>query len=323
MNHKGFVFTLMTLVFILAISALNNTIVSSRAGLDQSPEVTRLAEVSKIFRDVSRAIEELDLSTGKKDIAEAGLPFAYGLQSNTRMLVIQPVPPNPSVVSSYYNSLQGYRIFFEGLYADSNRGGIFVDINTITDLNWGSVITDPRFLISPSCTAFRVTKGGFSVESGFPESCDSNFDIRAIRRMDLNVRIEDPGADFDSVVCNNGPCDADPFNPSDPLPYLSVRFDDTDCPGCSIAQKTVSTHYDPAVDYNVFLSCAGPGCSPKGLSMVFGPSLRVSSDWNRSVDVNLALDFNAFVTGLRSLDSNFVVTSPKFSIIRSNRPLPQ
>ncbi|MDO8625260.1 MAG: hypothetical protein Q7R47_04200 [Candidatus Diapherotrites archaeon] len=320
MNHKGIVFTLMTLILVLAILSLNTTISKSRSSLEPSPEVTRLREVSKIFRDIDRSLSELDLNGGKKSVAEKGLPFSYALRSQNRLLISQQIPTNPKVLSSYYDSIQGYRIFFEGLYADSNRGGIFVDINAITDLNWGSTTTNPHFLLSPSCTGYTVTSRGFLVGNSF-QTCENAFDLSAIRRMDINVKIQDPSADFNFLVCNGGACAANPFDDANKLPFFSVNFVDNDCQGCDIVQKIVSGHYAVTSDYNVFLSCDSPACHSKGISLVFGPSLRVTSDWNRPVDVNLALDLNTLITGFRSLDANFTVVSPKFAIVRSSAPL--
>jgi len=320
-NQRGILFTLIALLFVLAILTLNSEIRSSTRDLEPQPELTRLRELGKVYRDIERSLVQLDLNGGRKKIVEQGLPFSYILINPHRIILSQELPLNQQVFSGYFDSVQGYRVFYLGLHDDLNRTEILIDMNAATDLNWGSILDSPSFLLEPVCARYQLSLAQSTVDGGGSQACSSMFDPNSIRRTDINILVKDPSADFNFLRCNGSSCPTDSFNPANPLPFFSVNFLVDSCQKCTLSQTLVSGHYATTADFNVFLTCSGPNCHSKGVTLAFGPRFRAWSDANRSVDMNIGLDFNRSIQSFRSMDFNFSVKATKYQILRTNRVL--
>ncbi len=320
MNSKGILFSLIALLLILSIMGLNVSIQNSRFSLDPVSEVMQLREVGKKFRDIERSLVELDLNTNHKRIAERGLPFTYSLTSPKQLVLSQEFPINPVSLAGYFDSIQGFRIFYSQLWQDSNRTDISLDINAPRDQNWGGTSSDVSFVLFPMCVRYRISKQSFWIQDASPTVCRNSFSPNALRRVDINVHFSDTASDYNVFLCNSGPCPQNPFDELNPLPFFSFTIVGS-CPGCNIPIGAASGHFATTSDINVFLTCSGPSCHSKAATFLIGSMITGETDSTRAMDVNIGLDFNESIEGFRSDDFNFSVSSAKYSILHSNNPL--
>ncbi|MFH0955572.1 MAG: hypothetical protein V1777_05695 [Candidatus Micrarchaeota archaeon] len=317
MNSRGIIFTVSVLVLILAIIVLTTSIQRSDFSIANQPELSALKIAGQKYRDISRSLLELDLNGPKKNTLSLGLPFSYGSDQN-RFFISQRFPVNPGEISDYFNSLNGYRIFFGKQALKGLPHGFLLDINTAKDANWGGTANQLNFLLNRQCMAYRFSVNRIVFEDANNSQCIGTYNPTNTRKTQIKIKFSDSREDLNAALCNGVACPANAFNDANSESYFSIRFDSNASPKSGL--PVIGTHYSVAADYNVFLYCDNPDCFSKPIQFLFGKSIQVSRDSNQTANFDWNFEFKQNLSRFLTLDVNFAIQNPDYNIIRTNNP---
>lgn len=316
---KGFVLTLSVFLIATALLFFNKTVFDRQLSLETPSELVLLREAGQQYRDIARTILELDLSGQKKSVMERGLPFSYSGDQNM-LFVSQDFPIFQTKLATFFNAINGFRIFDLNQALQHLSRDFVLDINTSKDANWGGTETAIRFLVLPACTQLYFYKSNTSFSPSTSTRCLTPYSAGNFQRADVNIILLDIREDYNSLTCNGGACPQNAFDPLNPNPYYFIQFSTASCPLCTFVQQTVSLHHPTGADYNVFLSCTVPGCFSKPVQLLFNNFLTAIRDSNETLKLNLRLQFDRNIDSFQSLDINFAVQVPQHGIVRVNDP---
>lgn len=317
MNQKGFLFTFAVFLLVMAMLFFNSIVFENTISMEQRPEQVALREASQKYLDIERTLMDLDFSGQKKTLLERGLPFAYTGDSNSLFLV-QNFPLLSTTLPIYFNSLNGYHIFFLRHSAEDLPSGFELDLNTVKDANWGGIENKATFAVLPFCVQFSLSPKRLSAEKSAFSQCAGSFDPARLRKIDLNIFILDIREDFNSLACNGGACPQNQFNPLDPNPYYSVSFSVSGCPDCAFSPQKISLHHALGSDYNIFLACTNPPCDSEPFQLLLNQFFVATRDSNKNFQFKTNLEFDQNIQSFRSLDLNFTIRVPKYGIVRTS-----
>ncbi len=325
MNQKGFLLTFAVFLLVMALLFFNSVVFENTISLEQRSEQVALREASQKYLDIERTLMDLDLSSQKKTLLERGLPFAYTGDSNS-LSFVQNFPLLSTSLPIYFNSLNGYRIFFLRHSAEDLSPGFELDLNTIKDANWGGTENQAVFAVLPFCVQFSLSPRRLAVEKSAYSRCADSFDAARLRKIDLNILILDIREDFNSLQCfrNGFPEDCgssswqQSFNPTNTNTYYSVSFSTSGCPECTFSPQKVSLHHVPGNDYSIFLSCTNPPCDSEPFQLLLNQFFVATRDSNKNFQFKTSLEFDQNIQSFRSLDINFTIRVPKYGIVRTS-----
>lgn len=317
-NQKGILLTASVFILVIAILFFNSTIQQKTLSFEQRTDWIALREAGNQYNEIQRELVQLDLSGNKKEILERGLPFTYDASSNS-VSFTQNVPITTSALTSYFNMLNGYRIFLQQKASERLSQEFSLDINSAKDSSWGGTASSANLLVQPTCLAYSLSIQNASWKPGNSPQCDQAFDPVDLDRMDLNLLIVDVREDFDTLTCNDAACPQDPYNPSDPDPYFALTIDTSHCTDCALPQTTVSRHFSLGSNYLVKLSCGAEECDSETVSITVNNLLTVGRSSTKALQLESTFTFHETPEYLQVLDFNYSIQNAKYGIIRTNR----
>lgn len=312
MNNRGILFSLIVMLMLLSVISLKSVNTGSKKiAAGNSVELLAFNSLEQKFDDILMNSVRFSGFGGGETVKQRILPFDFTLDQNTFTASME-LPVDKRGIDIFFDALNAFEIWLEDPNSVVYYSGILADANTPKNSAWGGTGNSLQLHILPQCLKFKVfdeNKVGFEGSS----ACETQFSASNVSRYDVNITLSDT-ADFNSVTCNfdsNMECPANTFNPSSNQPFVQVSIVDVNCSRCSIdlQLKTISTHFDPAKQHNVLLSCVGVGC--------------ISTDMNISVSNVPQVDFRGPAQTLRLgvtlkqeiesldyLDFNFSVENP-------------
>lgn len=317
LNQRGILITFSVFLLVLAILFFNSTITENAVVNEQQTERALLQQAGQKFHDIERSLLDLDLSGQKKILIQAGLPFSYSGDGNS-LLISQYLPLFSATLSTYFNSLNGYRIFFLQQAKQDLPAGFQLDINTTKDQNWGGTANKAGFLLEPYCIQYDIFGSRLFLGQSLSGRCLSSFYNSALRRADINVTIQDVREDFNSLTCNGANCPQNAFDAANPNPYYNVHFITSGCPNCNLPTTTVSLHQSVGSDYNIFLSCTSSACQSEPFQLMLNNLVRADRNSAKYLKIDLLLAFDQNIQSFRALDLNFAVRMPQYGIVRTS-----
>ncbi len=307
---------------IFAILSLNTVIRQSFRESQDIGEVVSLISVGNRFRNIERAITGLDKQGVAQAVDERILPFNYDLNGDLNYLTIeQRLPLRDEQFNEFFDIINMFEMFLEDQNREHFFDGIAADVNTLKNSNWGGSDDTLHFLVEPFCYGYTVNPNTMLFGGSTSEKCEGSFQDSYMRRFDLNLTVANVDEDFDEILCNNGNCPQDPFNPGDDNPYYRVEIDDRSCGNCDLSQTIASEHFDPADDFNVVISCSSGECNSS--TVIFsgsGTDLNLYHESSYRLNVDAKTTFSREIENFYFLDFNITVTHFGTNASKSNNP---
>ncbi len=316
MNQKGIMFSLMVLIMILSVIALQDVFRESKIAQQRNPEKTRIFSVNEKYENINRNIVDLFKEDYLREVSQRNLPFNYLIDGN-KIKFNHSIPWDKGTIENYFDTINTYRIFISDKNYSNAFDGIFTQVETLQNSEWGGTATDTHFLIQPFCTNFETGDlNRARITESFASQCLNSFDENKMRRFDVDIVVRNSNEDFNSVFCSNG-CSSQNFNPSNSNPYYRLVIDDTKCSSkCNLSQTVFSKHFLADDNETIILS----GAASKPLRIRFMNGVLVQRNGDFFVDSNIQVQFDQNISDLFFLDFNFTLTEPDFNIVKTNNP---
>ncbi len=313
MGSRGILFSLMVMLLLLSVLALNSAVQKRGVSTDSAAnESSAFRKVSDKYSNLLNNLARLTMNKAEKAVDQRILPFTYDIDTNT-ITVRADLPTLQSKVDSYLAVLNSYRVFVE----DSNYLGEFdslkSDVNLPTPPTWGGTDRNASFIVKPHCMKYTIGESNSMV---FEFTC-AGYTYSTMRRQDLNITLSS-AHDFNSLSCSfNGSssCFNNDFNAQNPLPYVSINLLDANCVKCVLGQKLVRGHFDTSFTSRVTVSCVGASCTTPSLDMNFmgRTTYRFSG---QKVGLAVSVDLNSQIEDFLFNDINVLVENPSFGARR-------
>ncbi|MFH1239803.1 MAG: hypothetical protein V1672_01175 [Candidatus Diapherotrites archaeon] len=324
MNNKGILFTLMVLLITLSLLTFISVVENGMGESQQLGYVTNFLRVAEKFSNIERNVIRLDKTEPITNLSERVLPFIYVVDDRT-LTVTQELPLKESDFNSFYDTINIYEIFEEDQNYNYAYTGIDVSIDTLKNPLWGGISNELVFLVDPFCFQFKESGLDFmSVGGSTHEKCIDTFDFDTVKRFDLNVNIVQFAEDYNTITCNSGPCDGagwhQEFEGSSIWPYFEIEIIDTECGHCDFptANKVISGHYNPALNYEIEISCTGASCVSDPITLTSLGGITAEHESNERIIIELKTEFYDDIDKFYFPDFDMNVTESDFNIFITN-----
>ncbi len=317
MMNRGLLYTVMTVFLIFGIIALNETLGDSIRNFNPDNESLALGEVSINQLNAYSILVDYDKKYYNYLGNNNGLPFSFVLAPDgNNFTLAQEYSLGSAQITEYFDYINLAEVFLE----DNNISGLskdlVIDINSPKNPSWGG--TDSiNFILQPFCYKYTILTEQHSVFSkSFGGICEKNFEDSMIKKIDLNLVVLSSLADFNSFLCDGGPCIENAFDPFDPNPFFSIQVLDSNCPKCDLASKKASGHFAPSQDLNFVLSCIGTDCSLENV-LIKIEDLEMDFDYSseKKVRIETKITFNEPPKSFAPIDINISVSTGSNSAI--------
>ncbi|MDO8647384.1 MAG: hypothetical protein Q7R70_03140 [Candidatus Diapherotrites archaeon] len=312
-SRKGILFTFMSLLLILSLLSLVDSLNSQRSSLKANAAlVYSLNSTSSRFDNVYSDFVFLDKDANARLVDQRNLPFSYSMDYNS-LSIVQELPLRISVWNNYFDLVNAYVIFLK----DSNTGfssEFAVDANTVKNAIWGGSVQDLNFVLLPQCLFYDVNSSLYS--AGFYSASFSgcSFDSSKIGKYSVIVSLKSPAVEDYNSITYNIPGFSNPANPA--FEFLLL---DNNCAKCSLSQasKSIIGYFDPTQSGWITVKCVGALCHSKDINIFVSSGLQAFHSGER-VDVNFTVKFKNFIDSFYFKDFNASVTNNDFNIVYSN-----
>ncbi len=311
MNSKGVLFTAMALFLLLSLLSLHQA--GLRAGYSSQGTENMLNSYNKVadkFSNARRSLMVLTSNTAEQSVAARVLPFSYSLDSN-RLTVTSILPVRQGSVDAYLESLNYLRVFEEDTNYANQYDSLRVDINTLTPKSWGGTDTNVSFALKPQCMRYSILDNN-SVRLDF--TC-SGFDFNAVKKIDVNITFAG-SHDFNALSCLFGgslSCPNNAYSPESTQPYLNLTLIDSNCPKCSLSQKSVGVHFNPDAANYVQVHCSDALCISPPIDLNFGRAASFKYA-GPVVGIAIGVDLNSEISSFELSDTNILVSDDYFGV---------
>ncbi len=321
MNNRGLLFTIMTLFMIFGIIALNESLNDISRSYSPSTSAISAYSATDSFRNAESLLYDLDQIGYSKTAKERTLPFSYTLNKDLNFISItQEISLGSAQINDLYSYLNISAVFLNDTNYSNSFTGTTFNVSSPKNTAWGGSEKSVHFLLNPLCYEYVIFDEfnlGFS-KSNSPK-CESAFNSSSIKRFDISITILSNLSDFNSLLCNGAICPAAAYNAGDTRPYYSITLIDTNCPKCSLSQKTASSHFISSSDLNFSLKCIGGACaSPELVVKLNNLDLSYSYSSDQKLSVLTKVTFNSKPKEFFISDVNLLATTGQNGAERRN-----
>ena len=300
---------MLMLLSVISLKSVNTG--SKKIAAGNSVELLAFNSLEQKFDDILMNAIRFSGFGASESVKQRILPFDFTLDQNTFTASME-FPHDKRDIDVFFDALNAFEIWLEDTSSAVYYPGILADANTPKNSTWSGTTNYVQFYLLPPCLKFKIfdeNRVGFEGS----QECETSFSVSNISRYDVNITLSDT-ADFNSVACNfdsNIECPANQFNPLSNQPFLQVSITDTNCSRCSIdsSLKTISTHFDPAKQHNVLLSCIGAGCISTDMNILMSTVPQVHFR-GPAQEISLGVTFREEIDSFDYLDFNFSVENP-------------
>ena len=311
---KGILFSILALMLILNLAALER-LLSDDASSDVFSKISALSSAGNKISNISANASVLYGQANTDAARQRFLPFGFEADANS-VVFSQKLPEKQTIIDVFYDSINALGILAEG---SSSYDGITVDVNAVSNQNWGGTSSSVRLSVKPQCFGYSLNDTN-TIEIG--SSCGT-FDFNSLRRIDVNILVAN-SEDFNSVGCTFGlssSCPSSQFDSEINNSYFRLEIFDSNCTSCSIpaGSKTVYGHFNPALSNTITISCVSEGvCTSNPIQISLAENIIISHNGN-SGDFLVGLDFNSEIESIELGDFNATATSIIYNAKVSNR----
>lgn len=318
MNSKGVLFTVMAFLVILSVLSLNNVIKTQRAEEQHFLAPTKTLRVAECFENIGKSVIELKKGEKASEIGKRVIPFNYSFDENSALVEFD-LPFKESQFNAYFDFLNLSEVMAEDKNYENIYSGLRVDVNTLKNADWGGSAQGFDFLLKPYCYEFSVTENRIEFSESKSEKCLNEFDFSEVKRIDLNLEIQQFNEDYNLLECSPEPCPTEAFNPTSSETYFSLYIDDSNCGDCDLGQKSVSMHFGTGESHEITLSCNSPECNSTDIELLLSGGISIEHT-SSSIGLKLNHLFENELHSFELLDYNFSVFTKGRKIMKSNHP---
>jgi len=320
MNSRGVMFTAVIFLMALSILSLNTVIRESRAKEQQFTTPAKVLWTSSVYENIVDSVIELKKSDEAVELEQGGLPFNYSFDENS-LSISTDLPLKNADIENYFDMLSLAEVLLEDRDYGNIYSGLRVDVNTVKNSDWGGTASEFSFLTEPFCYELLLGQNDINFRESKSSKCIQLFDSSNIKRIDLNIGIEQATEDFNSLECTPAPCPQQAFDPASDEPFFSLSISDSNCINCLLDQNTVSMHFDPSSAQSIVLSCTGAACSSPSVNIALGGGISVQRESSR-IGISLKHIFSRELESFKIMDFNIKVSTFDGKVARSNSPEP-
>ncbi|VVC00495.1 Uncharacterised protein [uncultured archaeon] len=314
MNNKGILFSVMVLFLLLSLASLHTATRQDMQSMQESDAtLNAFIKAKGKYENLRNSIAELPKGNAEGTISARVLPFSYSIDGNN-ISISSDFPVQQASVQSYLEALNIFRVFAEDTNYAREYDSLHVDINVPLPKSWGGSDANLSFAEKPGCMGLAISSDSNSIAVG--TGC-VGFDMNSVKRIDLNITL-DSGHDFNAMDCNFNDgsfnsCPHEDYNSQEKMPFFSATILDSGCGSCSLAQKTVSAHFDKSKSNFVRLRCFGTGCRQGEIMLSLGQGTEFSNSAKKA-GISFSIDLNSQVESFYSRDANIMTGDSGFGI---------
>ncbi|MDO8538143.1 MAG: hypothetical protein Q7S21_04615 [archaeon] len=331
MQQKAVLFSTIVVVISLVVLSLFTLTFSQRNNERESLNtITALNVVNNRFNNILQDIVLLNKSGTAKTFQERGLPFSYDLDKNS-VIIFQEFPVTQTRINSFFDAINGYRIFIQDSNSQTTYTGTKIDLNVAQNSSWGGIAATIHFMILPQCLRFVLNDANTALFKGAGtfNNCSNDFNIfNSVKEYDLNIILKNSTDDYNNVSCSFSGfvgCPDQDFSPSNPNPYFDFRIDDANCSNCNIpaVKKIIRAHFDPSVTNTITISCVpvgGSNCtSTASIKTTLTADLNLNFGGVKTFDSVFQAKFRQNIDSFYYSDYNLTVSKPEYNIVKTSR----
>ncbi|MCR4334944.1 MAG: hypothetical protein NUV57_00205, partial [archaeon] len=220
-----------------------------------------------------------------------------------------------SRIDSYLEIVNAFRIFVEDNNYSNEFDSLKVDVNTLLPESWGGFDKNISFVIYPQCLKYSVSD---SNSISFDFVC-ADYNYMGVKKQDLNITLNSVH-DFNSISCSfngTGNCFDNDYNNLNPLPYVGIFIDDSECSSCILSQNSIRGHFDPGQTSSVTISCVGASCITPAMTLDFNEKTMLYF-YGQRVNVSVQFELDSGIESFKFNDANYSVENNIFGVKRWN-----
>lgn len=250
MNSRGFFITFMVFLLVASVLALHETSKKIDFGQERNYiDEAAFNNVNNAFNNIYEEVVSLNKEGYASIVQQRTMPFAYDLNSGRNAIILsQRIPVRPSILDSYIDALNIYRIFVNS----EETTGVDIDANSMKNASWGGgeQYPDLNYVILPQCLVYDVNAGNYMMlrELGAGNlGCISGFSYADLNVIDVNIGINSGPCTAGSISGNLELLQGD-FDPHETNPFFRITINETNPSGYPLTgtgKREIYGHFDP------------------------------------------------------------------------------
>jgi hypothetical protein len=308
-NKKGVFFTVMTMLLVTAIIASSDMLMQQREDSEKgAAELAALKASSAMLMSTESVLVNY---TENQQINGRAIPLRYTIDGN-RISLSHELPFSSAEISSFFDLLNGYRVFVSDTNYSNAYRGFTTDLNVPRNSNWGGSEESLFFGLQPLNLKYAAADTNASF---MPLGAD--FNEATISAIDINIAVPaGMGHDFNRLSCSLEGYTGCPYNSmgsDDSRPYIRLSVNDNNCSGCALLEssKRAAFHINSSSENMIVLSCQGTGCSSAPVTVTLRPLPEISNSGNY-IEVGFSVEGREEIESFFYIDFNASVRVPAF-----------